>query len=728
MLSRVLRQVRRYPPQTLWYKTRRRLRRTLRIHSERWVARWASPVVNDAQLLRAVGGRFPTIPAFLSHMATRTTPVFFITPADKAERVAAIRRWAPACEATTIAAADTACAHIFDLLGSGPVALGPIIDWHTDFKSGHRWNPHTYFADIRAAPPPGGYDLKLPWELSRCQHFAWMGQAYWFSDDERYAAEFVAQVTDWIAHNPPRLGVNWACAMDVAIRAVNWLWGYAFFQASPALTAAFRLAFWKSLLQHGRHIFANLEYSETLTSNHYLSDVVGLVYLGIMMPEFAEAQQWRSFGLTALEQEMFKQVYPDGADFEASISYHRLVAELFLSATLLAQRNGYSFSDAYLERLEKMADFTQAVTRPDGAVPLIGDCDNGRLHRLKAWGGDLREWCDHRHLLATSAALFDRPDFAHSAGDQWEEAIWLTGATACAWAAQADETHPPAPPLGSRRFPDAGVHILRSDQTYIIVDAGGNGQNGNGGHAHNDALSFEWFAAGRTLVTDPGTGLYTADYARRNRYRSTRAHNSILVDGEELCRIDPDRLFTLEDDLQPRVLHWSVRDESTLLVAEHDGYRRLIHPVVHRRLWRLDHATGDLLTGDLVYGVGVQGAGHHSLELNIQLPAPDTAIEIGAAATVARWGGGGFVIRPLDALGWTIAQVTGEVSPSYGVCYRAPKLVYAWQGVLPARLLLCWRAFDGPAEPDAISRFADPTKLLTECASWMSDERMSKLW
>jgi hypothetical protein len=108
--------------------------------------------------------------------------------------------------------------------------------------------------------------------------------------------------------------------MDVAIRAVNWLWGYAFFQNSPSLTDEFILKFHYSLLNHGRHIRANLEWSETLTGNHYLSDIVGLLFLGVLCPQFRQAAEWRAFALQELWREIPKQVYPDGVSFEASIS------------------------------------------------------------------------------------------------------------------------------------------------------------------------------------------------------------------------------------------------------------------------------------------------------------------------------------------------------------------------------------------------------------------------
>lgn len=381
--------------------------------------------ISDVALLRALNNRFPTVQDFLDHLTTKEDHCFFLEPSCRWEFMETIRTVCPNVESLTISAADRTCAHFFDLLGSGLVPLGDKMDWHMDFKTGYRFDQHRYYAHVRPASYPGGYDIKVPWELSRCQHFVWLGQAYWFTRDEKYAREFVGQVEDWIVSNPWPWGVNWTCTMDVAIRVVNWLWGYHFFRESPSLADAFRLTFYKSLIVHGRHIWHNLENQGDFTSNHYLADLLGLIYLGILCSEFKEAQRWREFGLQELEQEMSRQVYPDGVNFEASTAYHRLTTELFLSATILARCNGYNFSPGYMERLEKMMEFVMCLTKPDGTVPLIGDNDNGRLHRLKVWDPPEREWVDYRYLLAIGAVLFKRRDFAQAAVGQWEEAFWL---------------------------------------------------------------------------------------------------------------------------------------------------------------------------------------------------------------------------------------------------------------------------------------------------------------
>ena len=48
--------------------------------------------------------------------------------------------------------------------------------------------------------------------------------------------------------------------------------------------------------QHGAHIRRNLEFSYLATSNHYLSDIAGLLWLGIMLPELNAARGWRAEG------------------------------------------------------------------------------------------------------------------------------------------------------------------------------------------------------------------------------------------------------------------------------------------------------------------------------------------------------------------------------------------------------------------------------------------------
>jgi hypothetical protein len=718
-------------PRTLVRRLAGRLGKAIRGGAAELLARLTAGHVSDREFARTLAD-FETVEGFLRLIRTSQMPAFFFPSSSRERIVHALHQAHPTAREMALARADRICAHVLNLLGSGDVHLGRFEavssrvtgagdwPWHCDFKSGHSWNARTYYKRSRPAPYPGGYDIKVPWELSRCQHFAWLGQACWFTGDERYAQEFVAQVLDWIDQNPPQFGVNWACTMDVAIRAINWLWGYHFFRDSRALGDEFRLALFKSLLAHGRHIFGNLEWSEQLTSNHYLSDLVGLVTLGILLPEFKEATQWRKKGLDELWSEMEKQVYPDGVDFEASTSYHRLATELFLSPIILCQLNGIPVPSEVMDRLEKMVEFVMYYTKPDGTVPLIGDADNGRLHRLKVWDDPAREWIDHRYLLAIGAVLFEREDLAQAAGDQWEEAIWLLGERAIAFKEQFEAKKRPPLRLGSRAFPHAGIYVMRRDEDlYLILDAGPNGQNGNGGHAHNDTLSFEVYAYGRTFLCDPGAYVYTADYRWRNRFRSTAYHNTVVVDGEEMNRFVDRRLFQMRNDAIPKVHRWEVSGSADFFDGEHSGYERLKEPVTHRRQVYFDKREGLWIIRDRL-----TGAGEHRFDLYFNFSPLTLLFDEGDPLAVRTdcAGGASLAVVPLDREGLSAEISQGWVSYSYGTKIEAPVVRYSKTAHVPAEFLTVLFPMRGKMTAQEIQRVATAS-LARLPSAWLSVPR-----
>src|SRR5262249_44917480 len=175
------------------------------------------------------------------------------------------------------------------------------------------------------------------------------------------------------------------------------------------------------------------------------------------------------------------------------------------------------------ERLERMCEFVQAYTKPDGRTPLVGDADDGRIQIL-----GMQHVTDHRYLLSSAALLFGRDDFKQSATRCWEETFWLLGAEAPGRFRELPES---VQVPQSIAFPAGGFYILRSRHAHLIIDCGDVGLSGRGGHGHNDILSFELFLNGFNVVTDCGAYLYTASREWRNRFRSTAFHNSVEVDG-----------------------------------------------------------------------------------------------------------------------------------------------------------------------------------------------------
>jgi hypothetical protein len=601
-----------------------------------------------------------------------TSAPFFVAAENRGAIAAEFRRRYPDGEAEVIADAERVLRHEFDLLGSGPRCLGPELPWHEDFKTGRVW-PLQYSPSIEYSELDRPTDVKVPWELSRCQHVPRLGQAYWLTGDEKYAREFVCEVDDWIDKNPWGYGVNWACAMDVALRAISWIWAAFFFAESPALGSSFRGRLLRSLYLHAEYVAAHLERGP-VNGNHYLSDGVGLVFLGCFFKRSAKGQQWLATGRAIVLEEMPLQVTSDGVDFEASTAYHRLVLELFLTAYVLLRHNGETIPAPQWTRLEKMFDFVAAYTKPDGRAPLIGDADDGRVQMLGR-----QPVLDHRYLLSTGAVLFNRAEFKRDAGRFWEESFWFLGPQA---AAVFDALPADVPARRSQAFSEGGFFILRSGASHVVVDCGNVGMRGIGGHGHNDILSFELVLDGFPLVTDCGAYLYTASREWRNKFRSTEFHSTIQVDGEEVNRfISPLNLWQLHDDANPVDPTLIVGDQYDLFEGGHDGYLRLPVPIMVRRRIVLHHRQSRVDFTDRLDGSGR----HHAVW---RFP-----IEPGVSCEIA---GGGVRFSCGDGERWlqlasapsaiAITLEPGWVSPSYGVRHPATVVVFRAKLTLPFTL------------------------------------------
>jgi len=604
---------------------------------------------------------------------------FLLDPKRAQEYVAQFRdRW-PELPDRVMSQADAIVRHEFNLLGSGPRRLGAHLPWHEDFKSGKEW-PLRYAADLDYNDIERNSDVKVPWELSRCQHFAALGQAYWLSGDERYAREFVAEITDWIERNPWYYGINWSCTMDVALRAVSWIWGFFFFANSEACrSGAFRSAFLSSLWLHGEFIEANPEYAE-VNGNHYLVDGVGLVFLGGFFRRSRAGRRWLRKGREIVVDEIFKQTTQDGVDFEQSTAYHRLVLEAFLTSYLVLRNVGEDAPAPAWQRVERMCQFVLAYTKPNGESPLVGDADDGRVQVL-----GLQAVRDHRYLLSTAAVLFRKPAFKGGAGKFWEETLWLLGPQA----GPAYDGIQIGDPATSAAFEAGGFMVLRNKDTHLFVDVGEVGMRGLGGHGHNDVLSFELTLGGVDLVSDCGAYLYTADRVARNLFRSTAFHNTIEVDGQELNRFLGDHdLWRLHYDAVPVGVRYSFGPDRDVLVASHTGYHRLPEPVTHQREFFLHKHRNVVVIRDRIVGTG-----SHRLVWRCHLnPGVRSVIARDHVTLSSPQGRAWFGLYQAPP-GFVLGIESGWISESYGVREPTGVLVIRAAGVVPA-VFTCLFALD----------------------------------
>jgi uncharacterized heparinase superfamily protein len=640
----------------------------LRMQSERYLGPLRLVTLTSARLARTAG--YGSIDEWWIALGAR--PPLAATPsaadcdrlcAGEHERIAA--------------AARDAVAHRVDLLGSGPIDLGAKIDWHCDYKTGLRWQP-AYCRDIDYNNPGRPSDVKFPWELSRMQWMIPIGQAYVLHGDERHAEKVRDVLVDWIASNPYGRSVNWACTMEVALRILTWIWFFHVFKNSTAWSKRdFRELFVRSLYLHGDFTARNLERSD-INGNHFTADAAGLVVAGLFFGDAGDAPAWLRIGWKILCDELPRQVFPDGVDFEGSVPYHRLVQELFLLPAILRRRNGLDVPSSYEARLVDMARFTAAYSRPDGSIPLWGDNDDARA---LPFGGQPTN--DHRYLLGIVGAEFGVPDLIAAFSGPRAEQLWLLGAESTAALPQREHNDDATQPIA---FRDGGFYVLRNAVDHVFVDCGPVGLGGRGGHGHNDLLSFEAVLDGAHLVSDCGSYVYTANYAERNRFRSTAYHNTPMIDGEEINRfIGPSELWQLHDDARPHVLKWEPDGQLPSLLASHTGYLRLADPVRYTRELTLDRVRHALTIVDRL-----QAASSHTASIPFHL-APGVRVEnVSSDSMALSTNAKQYRCAWSASEPWAVSVESARVSASYGRTESITRVSWTtrWAGRAELRVIL----------------------------------------
>jgi hypothetical protein len=410
------------------------------------------------------------------------------------------------------ATAQSVLAHRFPLLGA-TVETGPGIRWRRDYQH-DRESGLEYFRRIPYLKFSAVGDHKFIWELNRHQHLVLLGQAYALTGAKEYPHEIRAQIESWLEQNPFQRGINWASALEVAFRALSWIWIYHL--TAEAMPEDFRRRFLTALYRHGRHLAQNLSVYFS-PNTHLLGEAVALLALGVLFPAFPESSRWRARGAEIVEAQLAFQVRADGSHFEQSTYYHVYALDFFLFYYLIVGR------PKHMEPvLARMAEYLDWLLGPARRMAFSGDDDGGRL--FHPFGERDRFG---RATLTTCGILLGNDRWIGSPETVAEQAAWWLGAEHLA-AARVDQT----PPTGARRFEESGTVFLQAEDLFVQFDAGPLGWGG-AGHSHADTLSVLVWFRGEPVFIDPGTYTYVADPEARNWFRGTAAHNTVSIDGKD---------------------------------------------------------------------------------------------------------------------------------------------------------------------------------------------------
>ena len=300
-----------------------------------------------------------------------------------------------------------------------------------------------------------------------------LAHAYKATGKAEYLQCVMDSVNGWIAENPQSSGSAAWASYTIAIRLVYWF--ACLFVLSNDLSEPFKERMMASI--YAQYVYLSNHLEKDLLANHYFEDLKALILCAIA---FSDDRMLRK-SVEVFKEQLKAQILPDGMHYELSPMYHKIILEDVLRVAVALR--SINRRDTEIEGyLQSMLDV--AYTFEDGLerIPLFNDSGNNVAKSLDA-------------LLLTAKNHFE-----------------IT-------------------PVRKNRLQYSGYYFFRSGSWTLIVDAGAPGTKENPGHVQCDAMSFELFHNGHPALVNCGT--YAYQCADRSFFRSTAAHNTVMVDGVE---------------------------------------------------------------------------------------------------------------------------------------------------------------------------------------------------
>lgn len=424
-----------------------------------------------------------------------------------------------------------------------------------------------------------------------------------------------ALIARWIDENPPGQGTGWE-PYPVSLRIVNWVkWLLRGGQADAGLQL--------SLAVQARWLARRIEHH--LQGNHLLANAKALIFAGLVF-EGAEARDWYDAGADLFTRELDEQLLADGGHYERSPMYHLLVLEDVLDLINLHQAYGRVPPPAWAKDAARMLAWSQVMRHPDGRIPFFNDAAFGIALEPEQLDGYARD-----------LGIDDAP---------------------------------------VQTLDASGYVRLTAGDAVLLADIAPVGPDHLPAHAHADTLSFELSLHGRRVIVNGGTSEYGTG-VERQRQRSTAAHATVVIDGEN----SSDVWSGFRVGRRARVVHAASGRSGDAATAEgaHDGYTHLTGRPVHRRRWTLR-------AGGLEVADEVTGAGTHTVSVIFPLgPGLRAAAVDGSTIEVTDDTTGDGVLRLRAGHGAVAHAESCTWHPQFGVAAPAWRIRLELTGTLPVR-------------------------------------------
>jgi hypothetical protein len=380
------------------------------------------------------------------------------------------------------------------------------------------------------------------WIWSRPLLMAWA-----ITGDQKYLAKFDALFNTWyeqrnsITRTIPKFDVVY---YELGLGVRNRMFIEYYLLPFPGRTATTHERMLKTALAAGRWLYELQRWEGYRPGNWQAHGSFMLVQLALVFPEFRESPEWLRIGLQRMMEHLEQDFYTDGGHSERSPRNYTMATYLtYRNLAYLLSRYGVGKDVVARIRgsMGRTIDWWIAMLAPTGEIPAINDSHRGLFPTP---------------VLRDGSALFGTPQvhgiLRNLFGEEEPDSASL-------------------PDYTSRFMPASGFSVMRSgwdpDAFYLTVNHGPFA----GFHTHSDLLDFEIYAYGTPLAIDAGLGSTYDDSLYVSWYKSSRAHNMVVVNDSDMQR----------EGIEGEHVRWGSLRSLDFFSGEHQGYQRF--GVHHRR-------------------------------------------------------------------------------------------------------------------------------------------------
>jgi len=529
-------------------------------------------------------------------------------------------------------------------------------------------------------------DREITWWINRFFFLDCLQKHYEKTHQAKYPRYGIDLMLDWIKKNPiEQAKSSWGSwrTLEIGLRLSTWTVFIDFIGRERLAKPEELAVILESLRQQTEYLIAH---SGPNRHNWGAMEQAGIGMVAMIFPEFRDAKRWTRGVLDTYTIDMDNQFYPDGSQMEMSPNYEHTVVWSLARIIYLAQKRNISVPGILIEILQRSARYMTLLHKPEGTLPMFNDGDA----------------VDVRPFLTFVADMVDLSDVAFLLGKGKKPAA--------------------APPL-SQMYPYSGVVVMRdswqADARCLMMNAGPFGV----AHQHEDALSIDVSAFGRSFIVDPGRYTYAGGPFQAYLH-GTRAHATIMVDGSHQDRRKHHKSWRTTKSMSD---HFLANDQLALAVGEYKwGYKSpKAANVTHRR---------EVLFVDNTYWVVsdvLLGQGQHLIEQNFQYTPGELKVTDTMAVTNHPDANLALLWLWPDSPSATVR--TGHKDPTvgwYSQCYwriePAPHLTLAANLDLPTRLTCVLFPYRGNQHPQLDLQAIDPRSAFNPTAGTLKFQHGDK--